>query len=69
MLATGVDLFLDIHGDETLPYVFVDGNGMVPGFTAEQAEQESASAKHCVQPARTSRRRRATRRTASATNC
>lgn len=40
MLATGVDLFLDIHGDETLPYVFVDGNGMVPGFTAEQEEQE-----------------------------
>jgi murein tripeptide amidase MpaA len=40
MLATGVDLFLDIHGDETLPYVFVDGNGMVPGFTAAQAAQE-----------------------------
>ncbi len=40
MLSTGVDVFLDIHGDETLPYVFVDGNGMVPGFTEIQAGQE-----------------------------
>jgi murein tripeptide amidase MpaA len=40
MLATGVDLFLDIHGDETLPYVFVDGNSMVPGFTDAHAQSE-----------------------------
>ncbi|MDQ7988060.1 MAG: M14-type cytosolic carboxypeptidase [Candidatus Dactylopiibacterium sp.] len=32
MLATGADLFLDIHGDETLPYVFIDGSHMVPGY-------------------------------------
>ncbi len=32
MEAAGVDLFLDIHGDETLPYVFVDGSQMVPGY-------------------------------------
>ncbi len=32
MEASGVDLFLDIHGDETLPYVFVDGSQMVPGY-------------------------------------
>ena len=32
MHETGVDLFLDIHGDEALPYVFVDGGSMVPGF-------------------------------------
>lgn len=41
MLATGVDVFLDIHGDETLPFVFIDGNGMVPGFTEAHAAQES----------------------------
>ncbi|MCP4638075.1 MAG: carboxypeptidase family protein [Methyloversatilis sp.] len=40
MEATGVDVFLDIHGDETLPYVFIDGNGMVPGFTDAHREQE-----------------------------
>lgn len=32
MRASGVDLFLDIHGDETLPYVFIDGSQMVPGY-------------------------------------
>lgn len=40
MLVTGVDVFLDIHGDETLPFVFIDGNGMVPGFTEAQGAQE-----------------------------
>lgn len=33
MLETGVDLFLDIHGDESLPYVFVAGTDGVPSFT------------------------------------
>jgi murein tripeptide amidase MpaA len=42
MLALGVDVFLDIHGDETLPYVFIDGNGMVPGFSDAQRQQEQA---------------------------
>lgn len=32
MEASGVDLFLDIHGDETLPWVFIDGSQMVPGY-------------------------------------
>lgn len=32
MKLTGADLFLDIHGDETLPYVFIDGSHMVPGY-------------------------------------
>lgn len=32
MRESGVDLFLDIHGDETLPYVFIDGSQMVPGY-------------------------------------
>lgn len=30
MKKTGVNLFLDIHGDETLPCVFIDGSHMVP---------------------------------------
>lgn len=42
MAQSGVDLFLDIHGDETLPYVFIDGSHMVPGYggtnTALQAQ-------------------------------
>ena len=38
MLETGVDLFLDIHGDETLPYVFIDGSHMVPGYGVKNAE-------------------------------
>jgi murein tripeptide amidase MpaA len=33
MLETGVDLFLDIHGDESLPYVFVAGTEGVPSYT------------------------------------
>ena len=37
---TGVDLFFDIHGDEALPYVFVAGSEMLPGFTdAQRADQ------------------------------
>lgn len=41
MLATGVDAFLDVHGDEGLPYVFVAGNEMLPGYTdAQRAVQE-----------------------------
>jgi len=40
MHETGVDLFLDIHGDEALPYVFVDGGSMLLGFTAAQAQRE-----------------------------
>lgn len=38
---TGCDLFLDIHGDESLPYVFVAGCEMLEGFTSrQQAEQQ-----------------------------
>ena len=40
MLETGCDLFLDVHGDEGLPYVFVAGSGALPTFTPEQAAQE-----------------------------
>ncbi len=40
MLETGCDLFLDVHGDEGLPYVFVAGSGALPTFTPAQAAQE-----------------------------
>lgn len=36
MHETGVDAFLDVHGDEGLPYVFVDGCERLPGFTPKQ---------------------------------
>jgi murein tripeptide amidase MpaA len=36
MHETGVDAFLDVHGDEALPYVFVDGCERIPGFTRRQ---------------------------------
>ncbi|NIB42664.1 carboxypeptidase family protein [Pseudomaricurvus alkylphenolicus] len=32
MNRTGVDLFLDIHGDENIPYVFLSGSEGVPSF-------------------------------------
>ncbi|PIT18509.1 M14 family metallopeptidase [Snodgrassella alvi] len=32
MHETGVDLFLDIHGDESIPYVFLSGNEGIPSF-------------------------------------
>jgi murein tripeptide amidase MpaA len=37
MERTGCALFLDIHGDESLPYVFFSTAEEVPGFTAEAA--------------------------------
>lgn len=39
---TGCDLFLDIHGDEGLPYVFVAGSEMLEGFTQQQADEQQA---------------------------
>ncbi len=41
MLATGVDLFLDVHGDEAIPYNFVAGSEGVPSYDAKMAELES----------------------------
>jgi murein tripeptide amidase MpaA len=40
--ALGCDLFFDIHGDEALPYVFVAGSEMLPGFTEKQAQEQKA---------------------------
>ncbi|UXI03053.1 M14-type cytosolic carboxypeptidase [Photobacterium sp. TY1-4] len=42
MLATGIDLFLDIHGDEAIPYNFVAGSEGVPSYNARMAELEQA---------------------------
>jgi murein tripeptide amidase MpaA len=39
---TGCDLFLDIHGDEILPYVFVAGCEMLEGFTEPQLAEQQA---------------------------
>jgi murein tripeptide amidase MpaA len=36
MHEAGVDAFLDVHGDEGLPYVFVDGCERLPCFTPKQ---------------------------------
>ncbi|MES2758218.1 MAG: M14-type cytosolic carboxypeptidase [Pseudomonadota bacterium] len=40
MKETGCDLFLDVHGDEGLPYVFVAGSSALPTYTPEQAAHE-----------------------------
>lgn len=36
----GCDLFLDIHGDEGLPYVFVAGSEMLDGFSELQLKEQ-----------------------------
>lgn len=42
MEATGVDCFVDAHGDEALPYVFVAGSEMLPDFTDRQRREQAA---------------------------
>ena len=37
---TGCHLFLDVHGDEGLPYIFAAGSEMLEGFTEEQARAQ-----------------------------
>jgi len=44
--ATGCDMFLDIHGDENLPYVFVAGSEMLEGFTPQQASEQQLFIDH-----------------------
>ncbi|WP_374493478.1 M14-type cytosolic carboxypeptidase [Zoogloea sp.] len=41
MEETGVELFLDIHGDEALPYVFFSTAEEVPGFSDAQRLRQS----------------------------
>ncbi len=40
MQATGVDGFLDVHGDEGLPYVFTDGNERLANYSPRMAALE-----------------------------
>lgn len=40
MHQTGVDIFLDVHGDEAIPYVFVAGSEGVPNYNEETAKLE-----------------------------
>lgn len=48
MQRTGVDLFLDIHGDENLPYNFVAGSEGIPGYN-QYMEQLGAAFKQVLQ--------------------
>jgi murein tripeptide amidase MpaA len=41
---SGCAAFFDIHGDENLPYVFVAGCEMLPGFSDRQAAEQAAFA-------------------------
>jgi len=40
MRTSGVGFFLDVHGDETIPHVFIDGAGMVPGYGETNIRRE-----------------------------
>jgi len=40
MDASGVDFFMDIHGDEELPYIFISGCEGVPGWDADRAAKD-----------------------------
>ena len=42
MEAAGVDLFIDAHGDEALPYVFIAGSEMLPDFSDRQRVEQAA---------------------------
>ncbi|MCO6504763.1 MAG: hypothetical protein J6568_05015 [Snodgrassella sp.] len=46
MHETGVDLYLDIHGDESIPYVFLAGNEGIPSFNShlQQLQQQFVQA-------------------------
>ncbi|USD39359.1 M14-type cytosolic carboxypeptidase [Ferrimonas sp. SCSIO 43195] len=42
MLETGIDLFLDVHGDEAIPYNFVAGSEGTPSYDECRQELEQA---------------------------
>ena len=52
MLEVGLDMFLDIHGDEAIPYNFVAGCEGVPSFDARHQALEEAfkAAMHAATP-------------------
>lgn len=39
---TGVDLCLDVHGDEELPYNFISGSAGIPSLTPKQTRSDAA---------------------------
>ena len=41
MEETGVDLFLDIHGDEEIPYCFLSGCEGIPGYSGKRQAMEA----------------------------
>ncbi|OBU28003.1 hypothetical protein C0Z01_13250 [Photobacterium kishitanii] len=41
MIATGVDMFLDIHGDEAIPFNFVAGSEGIPSYDARLENLEN----------------------------
>jgi murein tripeptide amidase MpaA len=41
MQQSGVALFVDAHGDEGLPYNFIAGSEMIPGFTEQQRSEQA----------------------------
>jgi murein tripeptide amidase MpaA len=43
---TGIDLALDVHGDEGLPYNFVAASEGIPGYSEELAHKESRFIQH-----------------------
>lgn len=48
MKEIGVDLLLDIHGDETIPYNFVAGSEGIPSFSAELNALEDKFKNHWI---------------------
>lgn len=42
MFSTGVDMFLDIHGDEALPYNFVAGSEGIPSYNDKMKSLEDS---------------------------
>ncbi|MEZ5477609.1 MAG: M14-type cytosolic carboxypeptidase [Thiolinea sp.] len=49
MEQTGCDLFLDIHGDESIPYNFIAGQLGSPVVSSEILEQEAQFKQHLMQ--------------------
>ena len=50
MERVGVDMYLDLHGDEALPYNFVAGSEGIPSFDQKTSQEElsSLNAPMCV---------------------
>ncbi|MCE3268727.1 MAG: hypothetical protein K0R49_979, partial [Burkholderiales bacterium] len=49
MLATNVDMFFDIHGDEAIPYVFTSGCEHLPSYSQKQEKMDNIFKKYMLQ--------------------